>query len=227
VSTADVRLESVWRTYGRQYPVPALRDVTVRFTGGEVAALVGNSGSGKSTMLYILGLLDRPSEGRYLFHGNDVAGIGESARARLRASHIGFVFQQFHLLPYRTALENVELALQPTDLPRAKHGTVAHASLAAVGLGHRAHHYPDQMSGGEQQRVAVARALATNPTLLLCDEPTGNLDSRTGDEIIRLILGLRAPFRVIVLVTHDMAIARRADRVLELADGTLIGAADP
>ncbi len=226
MSSPEVRLEGISRTFGSRWPVRALHDVTAGFSGGQVTALIGKSGSGKSTMLYILGLLDRPSRGSYLLDGEQLTGIGERARSRLRARHVGFVFQQFHLLPYRTALENVELALQPTNLKRPQRVDLAHTGLACVGLDRREHHYPAQLSGGEQQRVAVARALATDPLLLLCDEPTGNLDSHTGQGIIQLILGLRAPSRIIVIVTHDMDVAVRADRVLELVDGQLVGGGD-
>lgn len=221
VDSPGARLTGVSRRYGTERPVQALRDVTAEFGGGQATALVGKSGSGKSTLLHILGLLDRPDSGSYHLAGHDTGELGERERSRLRATRVGFVFQQFHLVPYRTALENVELALHPCGGRRAERVEQARAGLAEVGLRHRLRHYPSQLSGGEQQRVAIARALVSDPVLLLCDEPTGNLDSRTASEIMDLLLGFRSPARTIVIVTHDRDIAGWADQTLELVDGQL------
>lgn len=224
MSTPLVHLEGVSRTYPASPPVHALRGVSTRFDAGQVTAVVGRSGSGKSTLLHVLGLLDRPDRGSYLLAGQDVAKLTEKRRTTLRASHIGFIFQQFHLVPYRTAVENVEIALQPLKLGKRQRMDIARRKLASVGLADRTHHYPAQLSGGEQQRVSIARALATDPALLLCDEPTGNLDSQTAASVMDLLLKLpehtEAPATVIV-VTHDMDIAGHADRILTMADGSL------
>jgi putative ABC transport system ATP-binding protein len=186
----------------------------------EVLAVTGPSGSGKSTLLGLIAGLDRPSSGSITVDGVDITRLGEDALARVRRDTIGFVFQSFHLIPTLTAAENVAVPLELAG--HAGAGARAAELLGAVGLAGRARHYPAQLSGGEQQRVALARAVALRPRLLLADEPTGNLDSTTGTQIVELLLGLREEFRAtLVLVTHDHALTRHADRIVRLRDGRL------
>jgi len=201
--------------------VDVLADVTLAIPPRQFVAIAGPSGSGKSTLLGLIAGLDRPSAGRIRVAGAEVTALGEDALARFRLDTIGYIFQSFHLIPTLTALENVavplELAGEPDAVPRAR------ALLGEVGLGDRAEHYPVQLSGGEQQRVAVARAVARRPPVLLADEPTGNLDSATGKQIIELILGLnRTLGSTLVLVTHDPALAAHADRLITLRDGRVV-----
>ena len=201
--------------------VDVLADVTLAIPPRQFVAIAGPSGSGKSTLLGLIAGLDRPSAGRIRVGGAEVTALGEDALARFRLDTIGYIFQSFHLIPTLTALENVavplELAGEADALPRAR------ALLDEVGLGDRAEHYPVQLSGGEQQRVAVARAVARRPPVLLADEPTGNLDSATGKQIIELILGLnRTLGSTLVLVTHDPALAAHADRLITLRDGRVV-----
>jgi putative ABC transport system ATP-binding protein len=200
-------------------------DLAVRY--GEHVAIMGPSGSGKSTLLQILGCIDSPTEGSYRLDGEDVGALGESRLAEVRNRRIGFVFQDFHLLPRSTARRNVELPLVYASVPARERRERALAALAEVGLADRAHHRPDQLSGGQRQRVAIARALVTRPALLLADEPTGNLDSRTGAEVLDLFESLRSPERALVMVTHDSALARRALRLLALRNGKLRYDGDP
>ncbi|HET6368143.1 MAG TPA: ABC transporter ATP-binding protein [Pseudomonadales bacterium] len=201
--------------------VDVLADVTLTIPARQFVAIAGPSGSGKSTLLGLIAGLDRPSSGRIRVADAEVTALGEDALARFRLDTIGYIFQSFHLIPTLTALENVavplELAGEPDALPRAR------ALLGEVGLADRAEHYPVQLSGGEQQRVAVARAVARRPPVLLADEPTGNLDSATGKQIIELILGLnRTLGSTLVLVTHDPALAAHADRLITLRDGRVV-----
>jgi len=201
--------------------VDVLTDVSLDVPAGQFLAIAGPSGSGKSTLLGLIAGLDRPSSGRIRVADAEVTALGEDALARFRLDTIGYIFQSFHLIPTLTALENVavplELAGEPDALPRAR------ALLGEVGLADRAEHYPVQLSGGEQQRVAVARAVARRPPVLLADEPTGNLDSATGKQIIELILGLnRTLGSTLVLVTHDPALAAHADRLITLRDGRVV-----
>jgi putative ABC transport system ATP-binding protein len=190
---------------------------------GEFVAVMGASGSGKSTLMNILGCLDRPTRGTYCLEGVDVAGLSTDERAVIRNRRIGFVFQNFNLLTRTTALENVELPLYYGDLPLAEQHTRARDALLAVGLGGREHHVPSQLSGGQQQRVAIARALVNHPSLLLADEPTGNLDTQTSDEIMGIVQRLnREQHITVVLVTHELDVAAYADRVILFRDGVLV-----
>ncbi|HER20313.1 MAG TPA: ABC transporter ATP-binding protein [Chromatiales bacterium] len=201
--------------------VPALRGVDLVVAPGEFVALMGPSGSGKSTLMHLLGCLDTPTAGTYRLQGRDVSCLSHDERARVRNARIGFVFQSFHLLPRLTALDNVALPLlyrgrMPEAMERAA------AALEQVGLAHRAAHRPAELSGGERQRVAIARALASGPALILADEPTGNLDSSTGDEILGLLEEVHARGRTILLVTHDPSVAARAERIVQMRDGQIV-----
>ncbi len=212
--TKDYRLGS--------HVVHALRGVSVAIERGEFVAVMGPSGSGKSTFMNLLGCLDRPTAGRYWLDGRDVAGLDRDALARVRNARIGFVFQQFNLLPRTTALENVELPLLYAGVSARARRERAGARLAAVGLAERAAHHPSQLSGGQQQRVALARALVNDPAVVLADEPTGNLDTRTSLEILGLLQQLNGQGLTIVLVTHEHDIAAYASRVLLFRDGRLL-----
>jgi putative ABC transport system ATP-binding protein len=197
-----------------------LDGITLDVGAGEVCAITGPSGSGKSTLLGLVAGLDRPSSGSIAVAGVEITQLDEDALARFRRDTLGYVFQSYHLIPTLTAVENVAVPLEIAGMPNAL--SRARALLGDVGLGERAHHYPVQLSGGEQQRVALARAVALDPGLLLADEPTGNLDSGTGAQIIELLLGLkRRRGSTLVLVTHDEALARHADRVVKLHDGRI------
>lgn len=224
-----IELQAVTKQFqrGSAPPVAALRGVDMSLARGELVAIRGASGSGKSTLLNILGCLEAPTTGSFRLDGQDVAAAGDRRQSRLRARAIGFVFQAFHLLPRTTALENVEMpALYwPGARSRADIRRRACAALEQVGLGHRLRHYPHELSGGEQQRVAVARAVINDPALILADEPTGNLDAASGAEVMRLLLALHAEGRTVVLVTHDEAVAALAPRQVMLRDGRI--AADP
>jgi putative ABC transport system ATP-binding protein len=204
-------------------PVPALQGVTLTIGSGEFVAVMGPSGSGKTTLMNLLGLLDRPSAGCYWLEGRDVGRLDADERALVRNRRIGFVFQNFNLLPRSTALENVELPLIYSGMTKAKRWHRAVEVLAAVGLRHRQDHWPHQLSGGEQQRVAIARAIAADPLIILADEPTGTLDSRTGMDIMALFQTLNRTGRTIILVTHDASIAGHAGRVVLLRDGHIVG----
>jgi ABC-type lipoprotein export system ATPase subunit len=203
--------------------VHALRNVSLDIREGEFVALIGPSGSGKSTLMNTLGCLDRPTSGSYRLAGDQVAGLGPDALAKLRNRRIGFIFQNFNLLSRTTALENVEAPLlYNADCPRRERGKRATALLTRVGLADRLDHRPSQLSGGQQQRVAIARALVNQPSILLCDEPTGNLDTRTSREIMAFFRELNRDGLTVILVTHDLAVARQADRSLVLIDGEVV-----
>jgi putative ABC transport system ATP-binding protein len=217
-----VRMHNVHRTYRRgSVLVPVLRGIELEVATGEWVAILGPSGSGKSTLLNILGLLDRPDLGSYELEGADVARLGDSRQAELRNRYIGFVFQSFQLLPRTSALENVATPLVYRRARRADRLEAARRALDAVGLEERADHDPGELSGGETQRVAIARALVTDPALLLADEPTGNLDTASGAEVLSLLGRLHAQGRTIVVITHEPSVADLADRRLTLRDGQL------
>jgi len=222
-----IALENVDLSLGRGAArVHILKGISLTIERGEAVGLVGLSGSGKSTLLMTMAGLERPDSGRVVVDGTDLARLGEDALARFRGRRIGIVFQSFHLVPTMTALENVAL---PLELAGAADGAFPRAEreLRAVGLGERFHHYPAQLSGGEQQRVAIARALVTDPAILVADEPTGNLDEATGDAIIALLFSLReARGATLVLVTHDAHLAGRCDRVVRLRSGRVERPAD-
>ena len=218
-----IEVEGVRKTHRMgERDVHALAGVSLSVARGDYLAVMGASGSGKTTLLHLIGCLDRPSSGRIRLDGTDVSGLDDDALSELRSRRIGFVFQAFHLIPQLSVAENVELPLvyQGVDAPRRTER--ARRVLASVGLAERADHRPSELSGGECQRVAIARALAAGPDVLLADEPTGNLDSRTGDEIMDLLAGLHAGGVTIVLVTHDPAKAGRARRRIEMRDGRIV-----
>ncbi|MFY8136447.1 MAG: ABC transporter ATP-binding protein [Aquimonas sp.] len=206
---------------GTAAEVVALRGVSFDIAHGEFVAIIGPSGSGKSTLMNLIGCLDSPSAGRYLCDGVDVAELDAAGRARLRLEKIGFVFQGFHLLSRMSALDNVMLPLTYAGVPPQLRRDRAQQALAEVGLADRGKHRPSELSGGQQQRVAIARALINRAPILLADEPTGALDSRTGEEILKLFQNLQAQGHTIVLITHDPDVAARADRVLSMHDGEL------
>jgi len=221
VSVPVISLQGVTRVFPGEPPVWALRGVDLRVEAGDYVAIVGPSGSGKSTLLNVLGLLDRPSSGTYELDGRDVSQLPDRERAGLRAAKLGFVFQSFHLLGHRSALENVMFGGMYQGVPKAERRRRAIAALARVGLLHRAAFRPDRLSGGERQRVAVARALVVQPSVLLCDEPTGNLDSATTASVLDLFDELVASGLTMCVITHDADVAARAHRQVRIVDGLL------
>ena len=222
MSDAMIRLEALSRIYPvGDTEVRALNHIDLDITPGEYISLMGPSGSGKSTLLNVLGLLDRPTEGIYRLEDRDTQSLDELERARLRRERIGFVFQSFHLLSRLTAFDNVALPLVLAGMAPAERREKAEQALAAVGLTDRAHHRPNQLSGGQRQRVAIARATVMHPALLLADEPTGNLDSRSGAEVIELLESLNTSGITLIVVTHDPDIGARARRRIQLHDGCI------
>ncbi len=223
MSSALVRTEGIGKAYGSgPQRLRVLADVSLQIAAGELVAVTGPSGSGKTTLLHILGCLDRPSEGRYWLGAEAVEALDVDRLADLRNRAIGFVFQSFNLLPRLSAQENVELPLWYAGAARKARRERAHRLLTQVGLAHHAHHLPSQLSGGEQQRVAIARALANEPTLLLADEPTGSLDSRSGAAILSLFQDLNRAGVTVVLVTHDPSVAAHARRQVQIRDGRVV-----
>ena len=218
---AMIELDGICRRYqkARGETIHALRGVSMRIDRGEFVAIVGASGSGKSTLMNVLGLLDRPDAGMYRLNGREVSSLTVKEQAHLRNAKIGFVFQSFHLLAHRSVLENVALAMVYTGVPRRERGDRARAALERVGLGHRIEFSPATLSGGERQRVAIARALVGGPSLLLADEPTGNLDSVTAGSILDLFDSLHGQGLTLAVVTHDEAVSRRAQRRVRTVDG--------
>ncbi len=217
-----LQLEDITKTYDSgENAVQALRGVDVRIERGEFVSIIGPSGSGKSTLMHILGCLDSPTTGQYWLDGDDVATLSPRALATIRNRKIGFVFQTFNLLPRATIWKNVELPLLYAGMSKDEREEKALGALERLGLANRAKHRPSELSGGQRQRVAIARALVNNPSLILADEPTGNLDSKTGSEIIRIFEELAASGQTILLVTHDPAIAARTHRRIRIVDGRI------
>ncbi|MEM9035654.1 MAG: ABC transporter ATP-binding protein [Actinomycetota bacterium] len=216
-----VELRDLGRTFPGPPPVTALSGIDLVLPEGSYTSIVGPSGSGKSTLLHLLGLLDRATEGSYLLDGDDVSDLDDQARTAIRAQRIGFVFQAFHLLAHRSAAENVELGMLYSRVPRRVRAERAVEALDRVGLAHRRSFSPVTLSGGERQRVAIARALVGRPSLLLADEPTGNLDTATGESILALFDELHAGGLTLVVITHDREVAARAERTVAIRDGRL------
>jgi len=217
-----IQAKNITKVYnkGGSAEVHAVRNVSLEIAKGEFVGLMGSSGSGKSTLMNILGCLDKPTDGTVILDGIDVGALDDEDLARVRNKKIGFVFQMFNLLPRTNAQENVELPLIYSDLPNVS--KLAREALKAVGLDARVHHYPSELSGGEQQRVAIARALVNNPEIIFADEPTGNLDTRSSYEIMSLFQNLNEHGRTIVLVTHDLDIAEHARRIIKVSDGQIV-----
>ena len=216
----DVR--DVWKIYGTKVQIEVLRGISLSVAEAEFVAIIGPSGSGKSTLMHVMGCLQRATRGQVLLDGINVAELSEDELADIRATEIGFVFQQFNLLPLKTAQQNVELPLIFQGLAAAERSKRAVELLHLVGLGHRLDHRPSQMSGGEQQRVAIARALVSNPKIIFADEPTGNLDTKSSREIMSILKKLNDAGKTLIVVTHDSEIASWADRIIRLRDGRVI-----
>jgi putative ABC transport system ATP-binding protein len=219
-----LELDNVHKEYQMgELNTKVLHGISLKINRGDFAAIMGPSGSGKSTLMHIIGALDVPSQGNVIVDGQKVSGLNEDGLAALRGRKIGFVFQKFNLIGSLSAHENVEIPLVFQGASEEKRKTRASDLLKKVGLSHRMHHRPGQLSGGEQQRVAIARAMANDPAIILADEPTGNLDSKTGEEILALFENLHTQGRTIVFVTHDAAIAKKAQRIFHIKDGKLEG----
>lgn len=221
------KLVKTYRKPGASVEVHAIRSVSIDFLEGESVAICGASGSGKSTMLNILGCLDRPTSGEYLLDGTDVSEFDDDGLSQIRGERIGFVFQSFNLIQQLTVLENLEVPLFYQGVPPQKRRESAEALIARVGLTDRADHRPMELSGGQQQRAAIARALINNPVIILADEPTGNLDTATGDMILEIFDELRAEGRTVIMVTHEPDVAERCDRIVTMRDGKIISDTQP
>ena len=222
--SALIDIRDVTKTYemGAETIVHALAGVSLTIDAGDYVAIMGPSGSGKSTLMNLIGCLDTPSTGSYILKGREIATMNDDELAQIRNKEIGFIFQTFNLLPRADAVHNVELPLVYSGLPRRERRERAEKALDAVGLGSRKHHRPNEMSGGQRQRVAIARALVNGPSILLADEPTGNLDSKTGEEILALMDDLHRGGNTIILVTHEDELAQHAARVVRLRDGKIV-----
>ena len=217
-----LKIENLFKSYSlERLEVPVLHDINLTVDAGEFAAIMGPSGSGKSTLMNLIGCLDRPTSGRILIGGEDVSMLSETDLAHIRGERIGFVFQTFNLISRLTALKNVELPMVYQDIPRGARLKRAARLLEMLGLTDRADHKPSELSGGQRQRVAIARALANEPDILLADEPTGNLDSKTGEEIMQIFKELHSEGRTIIMVTHDQGLAENCDRIIRLKDGRI------
>jgi putative ABC transport system ATP-binding protein len=218
-----IRLEDIWRTFvmGDQ-SLHALKAVTETFSAGEHVAIIGPSGSGKSTLLNILGCLDKPTRGQYFFDDRAIEALEPDELAQLRLNEIGFIFQSFHLVPRLDAIANIELPMILAGISRKERSERAREALESVGLGDRAKHRPAELSGGQKQRVAIARAVSMQPRLLLADEPTGNLDTHSGEQILDMLEELNQKGITLAVVTHDPEVAKRANRVLEMRDGEIV-----
>jgi len=218
-----IQIENVSKIYQLgQVEVPALKHISLSIEQNEYVSIMGPSGSGKSTLMNIIGCLDVLSEGRYVLNGQDVSNLTDDQLAQIRNKEIGFVFQTFNLLPRASSLHNVELPLIYNGTPRNKRRELAKTALERVGLADRADHKPNELSGGQRQRVAIARALINNPSLILADEPTGNLDSKTGDEIMKIFDDLHKAGNTIITVTHEESIAKHSKRLIRLLDGEIL-----
>lgn len=200
----------------------ALDSVSLQIKAGEFISIMGKSGSGKSTLLHLLGLLDRPTSGKYVFRGRDTSSLTDEELARIRNENIGFVFQAFHLLGRNSVLDNVMLPLVYSHIPVREHRAMALKALEQVEMSHRVEYFPTQLSGGEKQRVAIARALVNTPDLIFADEPTGNLDTKTGEKVMQIIDALHEEGHTVILVTHELSTASFAERIIELQDGSVI-----
>jgi len=219
---AVISVRDVWKVYGKDdAETYALRGASLDIEQGDFIAIIGPSGSGKSTLMHIIGILDTPTRGEVVIKGEEVSGLSEDERAILRRNTIGFVFQQYNLSPSLTAMENVELPMIFAGVPREERRGRAKNLLELVGLGNRLHHYPNQLSGGQQQRVAVARALANDPEIVLGDEPTGNLDTKTGEKILDLLKNLNRMGKTVIIVTHDPEIANKVKKIVKIRDGVI------
>ncbi len=218
-----IKIDNVWKKYemGKADPLVVLKQINLEINPGEFVAITGPSGSGKSTMVNIVGALDKPSWGAVYLDGKDISKMGESALAFLRGKTIGFIFQQFNLLPTLSALQNVMLPMEVIDVPNKEAHKRATDILTSLGLGDRINHKPNELSGGQQQRVAIARSLANNPEVILADEPTGNLDSKTGLFVMDFLGKLNKEGKTIVLITHDLHLVKYAQRVVHIKDGKI------
>jgi putative ABC transport system ATP-binding protein len=218
-----IELKDVWKIYQLgDVKVPATKNISLKIYQGEYVVILGPSGSGKSTMMNLVGALDVPTKGRIFLDGKDIGLMSESELAQLRGKKIGFVFQQFNLIQTLTATQNIELPMMFYGVNAAERFKRASALLNEVQLGHRIHHFPNKLSGGEQQRVAIARALANNPEVILADEPTGNLDTKTGGQIMSMLASLNKAGKTIIMVTHDVHLVKHAKRIIEIRDGELV-----
>lgn len=215
-------VKDVWKIYGTKVQIEVLRGVSLSISEAEFVAIIGASGSGKSTLMHVMGCLQKPTRGEIVLDGVNIAELTEDELAEIRGKQIGFVFQQFNLLPLKTAQKNVELPLIFQGVSSTERSKKAAELLERVGLGHRMSHKPSQMSGGEQQRVAIARALVGNPAIIFADEPTGNLDTKSSREIMSILKKLNSEGKTLIVVTHDPEIAKWADRTIRLSDGRVI-----